>query len=56
VYVRAVDQAGNERVVALAPALPSAWYENYVVWVIVIVGIVAAYVFSRYLKALWLKP
>lgn len=50
VYVKAVDRAGNERIVKIAPRNPLAWYENYFINGIIILGIVVAY---RMIKNLW---
>lgn len=36
-YVKAVDNAGNERVVVLPAPNPKKWYEDYYIWGIIIV-------------------
>jgi len=42
--VKAVDNAGNERVEIIAPQNPLRWYENYKNWIILIIGLLIAYV------------
>jgi len=37
IYVKAVDKAGNERIVKIKPRYSLLWYENYFVWIIIIV-------------------
>jgi len=39
IYVKAVDKAGNERVATMPPQHPLRWYENYLVWGIIVVVI-----------------
>jgi len=34
VFLKAVDKAGNERIIQIAPHHPLAWYENYAILVI----------------------
>lgn len=41
IFVKAVDGAGNERVVWLKPVRPLAWWEDYHIWVILVIGAVA---------------
>ncbi len=43
VYVRAFDRAGNYRTEYLAPANPLSWYENWLVWAIIIIILAALY-------------
>lgn len=40
IYVKAVDKAGNERIEMLPPQKPLAWYENELMWVIIILGLI----------------
>lgn len=51
VYVKAVDKAGNERIVVVEPRYPMRWYENWRIWVIIILGIVICI----FRKILWQK-
>ncbi|OHA03777.1 MAG: hypothetical protein A3J58_00715 [Candidatus Sungbacteria bacterium RIFCSPHIGHO2_02_FULL_52_23] len=39
VFVKAVDKAGDKRIVRVAPRNPLPWYENYESWIIVTGGI-----------------
>jgi hypothetical protein len=51
ITVKAVDKAGNFRIAVKYPLMPSAWYDNYLIWVIIIVGIIILYnIWKRYLK------
>lgn len=52
VWVKAVDKAGNERIMKIAPRNPLAWYENYENWIIIIVGVFVATLIA---KKLWRK-
>jgi len=36
IYVRAVDKAGNERIVTLNPQVQIKWYKNYFIWGIIL--------------------
>jgi len=40
IYVKAVDKAGNERIVSLPPKYPLKWYEKWENWGIIVVTIV----------------
>lgn len=40
VLVKAVDRAGNARVVSVEPKNPLAWYENYENWIIILSAII----------------
>jgi len=51
IYVKAVDKAGNERMAVLPPQ-KLAWYENYSLWVIIILLIIFLLIFRR---RLWRK-
>ncbi len=43
IFVKAVDKAGNERIVKVEPQNPLAWYENYENWIIIILAIIALF-------------
>lgn len=47
IYVKAVDKAGNERIVYLNPKYPLKWYEKWDIWSIIILLIVIGYVVIR---------
>lgn len=40
IYVKAVDKAGNERIVFVGALNPIKWYENYINWIIIIIGFI----------------
>ena len=42
IEVKAVDRAGNARIVALAPSRPLPWYENYLAWLSFILLVLAS--------------
>lgn len=49
IYVKAVDKAGNERITAVEPRYPIKWYEQSLIWVIiVIIGIIAYLVWEKF--------
>jgi len=52
IYVKAVDKSGNERIAELPPQNPLEWYENYLIWVIIIAGGIIVYFVGR---ILWKK-
>jgi len=52
IYVKAVDKSGNERIAELPPQNPLEWYENYLIWVIIIAGGIVGYIIWR---ILWKK-
>ncbi len=56
VFVKAIDKAGNERVVKIEPRNPLAWYEKYENWVIIIVAIAALFVINYTLWKKFKKP
>lgn len=39
IYVKAIDKAGNEKIVVIEPRYPLEWYENWWIWVIIILAI-----------------
>ncbi|MBU4257208.1 cohesin domain-containing protein [Patescibacteria group bacterium] len=43
IYIKAVDKAGNERIETIFPRNPLKWYENYLIWGIIILGAVITY-------------
>ena len=47
IKVKAIDKAGNERIVTLNPQVPIKWYKNYWLWSIIIVGIILGYIIYR---------
>jgi hypothetical protein len=49
VFVKAVDKVGNARVEKISPRNPLRWYENYENWIMIIVGLVVAYAFRKFL-------
>ncbi len=52
IYVKAVDRAGNERIVMLSPRM--AWYQNYLILgILIMIGLIIAAISSR--KNLWKK-
>jgi GxxExxY protein len=51
IYVKAVDKAGNERVVILPPKYPLKWYEEWESWVIIV--LLVALIFYVVRKVLW---
>ena len=49
VYVKAIDKAGNARVVNLRPKNPLTWYENCENWVMIVLGLAIAYAIRKFL-------
>ncbi|MFA5392226.1 MAG: cohesin domain-containing protein [Candidatus Paceibacterota bacterium] len=47
IYVKAVDKAGNERIKILNPQVQIKWYKNYLIWSIIILGIIIGYIFYK---------
>ena len=43
IYVKAVDKSGNERIAEVLPQNPPKWYENYLIFIIIILGAVIGY-------------
>lgn len=57
VYVKAVDKAGNERITVVEPRYPMKWYENYFIWIIIILGTLLAIIIGYLIrKLLWKNP
>lgn len=49
IYVKSVDKAGNERVAVIEPRYPIKWYEQPLVWVIiVIIGIIVYLIWRKF--------
>ena len=55
ILVKAVDKAGNERIVKINPRNPLRWYENYENWIIIVLGLVIAYAIKKFLWKRHLK-
>ncbi|MDP3785333.1 MAG: hypothetical protein Q8R12_04740, partial [bacterium] len=49
IFVKAVDKAGNKRIMRVAPQHPLSWYEMYEIWSIIIAGLVVIYVIRKFL-------
>jgi len=51
IYIQAVDKAGNKRLVTLEPQRQGhiILYENYIIWVIILFGLIVTYLSRRYL-------
>jgi len=49
IYVKAIDKAGNERIVELPATYPLPWYKNYYLWCIIILASIIVYYISRIL-------
>ncbi len=56
VFVKAVDKAGNERVVKIEPRNPLAWYEKYENWIIITLAIIALFMINYTLWKKFKKP
>lgn len=50
IYIKAIDKAGNERIVKLSPRNPIPWYANIENWVIIVLVLSVALLF---IKKLW---
>ncbi len=48
IYVRAVDKAGNERIAAVEPRYPMKWYEQSLIWIIIIIGAIAYLIWIKF--------
>jgi hypothetical protein len=49
IYVKAIDKAGNERIAVVEPKYPIKWYEQPLIWVIiVIIGIIAYLIWRKF--------
>ncbi|MFN3301693.1 MAG: cohesin domain-containing protein [Patescibacteria group bacterium] len=40
IWIKAVDKAGNKRIVKISPRYPLSWYKNYENWVIIIIMVI----------------
>lgn len=52
IYVKAMDKAGNARIAMIPPEKPQAWYENYLIYaiivaILIVLAIVIVYIFWR---------
>jgi hypothetical protein len=54
ITVKAIDKAGNKRIVTLPPQNPPAWYEKYLAFIIII-GVIFIYAFWQILRKFF-KP
>lgn len=52
IFVKVIDKAGNERVETLPAPKPFIWYKNYLILVIITLGVIIAYLIW---KILWKK-
>lgn len=50
IFVKAVDTAGNERVVIFSPENPRLWYQNYEIWIIILFMVMAGVVISLLIR------
>jgi hypothetical protein len=50
IYVKAVDKAGNERIVYLNPKYPLKWYEKWEIWSIIILILIFIYAIFKLIK------
>jgi GxxExxY protein len=49
IFVKAIDKAGNERIVKINPKNPLEWYENYENWIIIVLGLVIVFAIKKFL-------
>ncbi len=47
IYIKAVDRAGNARIAVVSPQQSLKWYENYLVWIIIILLILTMFFLWR---------
>jgi len=50
IYVKAVDKAGNEKIETFLPKYPPRWYGQPLIWSIIILGIIIAYLIRFKIK------
>jgi len=55
IYVKAVDKAGNARIAAVLPKNPPAWYENYLMYAIIVPIALIAAIVCIFWRKLWKK-
>lgn len=56
IFIKAIDKAGNSRIVELQPTNPLAWYENHSYWLILLIGVsILATVYSILRRVVWKK-
>jgi hypothetical protein len=51
IYVKAIDKAGNERIVTLAPRYPLKWYEKWENWITIIIVTFVLYLLLKAIKS-----
>ena len=52
IFVKAIDKAGNERIVSMSPKKARPWYKKYFIFIIILVGIAAIFISQNFLKKL----
>jgi len=52
IFVKAVDRDGNMQIEGISPQNPLAWYENYLVWFIIVITVL---IFVLVIKKIWIK-
>jgi len=52
IEIKAIDKAGNERIVNLNSQIQIKWYKNYWLWGIILLGIISGYILWKRLKNL----
>lgn len=50
IYVKALDKAGNERIAVVEPKYPLKWYEQPLIWIIIVIVGIIVYLIWRKLK------
>ena len=56
VFMKAIDKAGNKRIVSLPPKYPLKWYEMYENWIIIIIiAVFAIYLIFKFQLKLKMK-
>jgi len=53
IFVKAIDKNGNERIAVVEPRYPIKWYENYWIWIIIILAIIFSFIVIK--GNLWKK-
>ncbi|MDO8524599.1 MAG: hypothetical protein Q7R99_03150 [bacterium] len=49
IFLKAIDKVGNERVEMLAPRYALGWYEQPLIWGIILLGAIALFIISKFL-------
>jgi len=52
IFIKAVDRSGNMQIEGISPQNPLAWYENYLVWFIIIITVL---ILMLAIKKIWEK-